>query len=96
MRLPANHTGGVVVVFARRAPTTTTASEAPCIGLEVVALQHLKTTTSGIQMRKRLGVLVVVGYYRTQKTTTTAAEIALPAELTCYWVKSFWQGSPRT
>jgi len=65
--LPASHTGAVVVIFAHRAPTTTTASEAPYLGLEVVALQRLKTTTSGIQMRKRLGVPVVVSQNRTQK-----------------------------
>ena len=59
--MPASHTGALVVVFAVGMTTTTTASEASCLGLEVVVLQRLKTTTSGIQMRKRLGVLVVVG-----------------------------------
>ena len=91
--MPASHTGALVVVLAVRMMTTTTASEAPCPGLEVVALQRLKITTSGIQMRKRLGEPVVVSQNRTQKTTTTAAEIALPAELTCCWVKAFGQGS---
>jgi len=60
----ARHRGSLVVVFAHRAPTTTTLSEAPCLCLEVVALQRLKTTTSGIQMPKRLGVPVVVSHNR--------------------------------
>ncbi len=41
-----------VVARAVGMTTTTTASEAPCLGLEVVALQRLKTTTSRIKLQK--------------------------------------------